>query len=240
MDLGFLKAKEVPVIPDLKLSHKYPILLPNIQGGQGGIKNLIFGDDVIIPGMTSLGSKLLIEKEIPRNLVTVLCEGIENAIAIGQIMSAGETKNQGKGIEIKVHTNIQQQYANANPYTNFNGNNNTNNLKMTRIYSNNIDDNLQNQKNDNIGIGISSNLQSKRVASGNDNISGIENNNINNVGSLSNMILGTTTRIENNIDKKNDNNINQTNHVTQINIAIPENANNNNAINIINFHVSSK
>ena len=55
----------------------------------------------------------------------------------------------------------------------------------------NIDDNLQNQKNDNIGIGISSYLQNKGADSGNNkNISGAANNNINNVGSMSNMILG--------------------------------------------------
>ena len=72
---SFLQAKEDPAIPKLKLSYKYPMILPNTQGGQGGIKNLIFGVDIIIQGITSLGGKLPIEKEIPRNLVFVLCEG---------------------------------------------------------------------------------------------------------------------------------------------------------------------
>ena len=45
------------------------------------------------------------EKEIPHNLVAVLCEGLENAMAIGQMkMSAEEMKTTEKGVGIKVYT----------------------------------------------------------------------------------------------------------------------------------------
>ena len=135
---------------------------------------------------------------------------------------------------------LQQQYA--NPYANFNGNNNGNNLNMsneinalnniinngygipnnlnnenypfaniTGINSNNLDENLQNQKNDNIKIGIQQNLQNLS-----NNVPGVENNNIN---SISNMILGTTAGIENNMEEKNDN-------INQINNNVADNNNN--------------
>ena len=77
------------------------MLLPNIQGNQGGIKNLFFGVDIIIQGMTSPDP---IEKEIPKNLVVILCKGIENTIPIGQIQtSTREIEKQDKGAGIKVH-----------------------------------------------------------------------------------------------------------------------------------------
>ena len=61
----------------------------------------------MIPGMTSEKGKLPIEKEIPHNIVAVLCEGMENAIAIGQMqMSVEEMKKVGKGVGIKVYTHI--------------------------------------------------------------------------------------------------------------------------------------
>ena len=59
----------------------------------------------MIPGLISKGGRLPTEKEIPHNIVAVLCEGLENAIAIGQMqMSAEEMKNKEKGIGIKVYT----------------------------------------------------------------------------------------------------------------------------------------
>ena len=72
---------------------------------EGGIKHLISGADVMIPGMTSEKGKLPTEKEIPHNIVAVMCEGMENAIAIGQMqMSVEEMKEKGKGVGVKVYT----------------------------------------------------------------------------------------------------------------------------------------
>ena len=103
----FLQAKEGPIIPHLKLLHKYPFLLPTCQVDEGGIKYLINGADVMIPGLISKGGKLPTEKEIPHNIVAVLCEGLENAIAIGQMqMSAEEMKSKEKGMGIKVYTHL--------------------------------------------------------------------------------------------------------------------------------------
>ena len=104
---SFLQGKEGPIIPHLKLLHKYPFLLPTCQVDEGGIKHLITGADVMIPGMISEGGRLPTEKEIPHNIVAVMCEGMENAIAIGQMqMTAEEMKLKGKDIGVKVYTYI--------------------------------------------------------------------------------------------------------------------------------------
>ena len=68
----FLQAKEGPIIPHLKLLHKYPFLLPTCQVDEGGIKHLISGADVMIPGMTSKGGKLPTEKVPNRDIYTKL------------------------------------------------------------------------------------------------------------------------------------------------------------------------
>ena len=61
----------------------------------------------MIPGMISEKGKLPTEKEIPHNIVAVLCEGMENAIAIGQMqMSVDEMRERGKGVGVKVYTYI--------------------------------------------------------------------------------------------------------------------------------------
>ena len=101
----FLQGKEGPIIPHLKLLHKYPFLLPTCQVDGGGIQHLISGEDVKIPEITSGKGKLPTEKEIPHNIVAVMCEGMENAIAIGQMqMSVEEMKTKEKGIGVKVYT----------------------------------------------------------------------------------------------------------------------------------------
>ena len=113
----FLQGKEGPIIPHLKLLHKYPFLLPTCQVDAGGIKHLISGADVMIPGMTSEKGKLPTEKEIPHNIVAVMCEGMENAIAIGQMqMSAEEMKEKGKGVGVKVYTYLGDDTWNQQSY----------------------------------------------------------------------------------------------------------------------------
>ena len=59
----------------------------------------------MIPGLISKGGRLPTEKEIPHNIVAVMCEGMENAMSIGQmLMSAEEMKKVQKGVGVKVYT----------------------------------------------------------------------------------------------------------------------------------------
>ena len=103
----FIQPKEGPILPYLKLLHKYPFLLPTCQVDKGAIKHIIGGANVMVPGLISKGGKLPTEKEIPHNMIAVNCEGMENALAIGQMqMSAEEMEKKKEGIAIEVITYI--------------------------------------------------------------------------------------------------------------------------------------
>ena len=102
----FLQPKEGPIIPHLKLLHKYPSILPSCQVDIKGINNLISGANVFIPGLLSEGGKLP-EGKIPHNIVAVNVETMENAIAIGQMtMSPEDMKETKKGVGVEVYTYI--------------------------------------------------------------------------------------------------------------------------------------
>ena len=102
----FLQPKEGPIIPHLKLLHKYPSILPSCQVDNKGMKNMISGANVMIPGLISEGGKLP-QGKIPHNLVAVYIEGMENAISIGQMtMSPEDMKETQKGIGVEVYTYI--------------------------------------------------------------------------------------------------------------------------------------
>ena len=102
----FLQPKEGPIIPHLKLLHKYPSILPSCQVDIKGIKNMISGANVMIPGLLSEGGKLP-QGKIPHNIVAVYVESLDNAISIGQMtMSAEDMKEAKKGIGVEVYTYI--------------------------------------------------------------------------------------------------------------------------------------
>lgn len=110
----FVQPKDGPIIPHIKLLHKFPFLLPTCQIDKGGIKHVITGANIMIPGMTSKGGRLPPNEEIPHNIVAVLCEDKTHAIAIGQMqMSAKEMEETGKGIGIEVLTYIGDEAWNV-------------------------------------------------------------------------------------------------------------------------------
>lgn len=97
----FIQPKDNPILPHIKLLHKYPMLLPSCQVDKGGIKHVISGANIMIPGMTSSGGKL--PEGTKNTIVAVYCEGKENALAIGRMeMSTEDMKAAGKGIGIQV------------------------------------------------------------------------------------------------------------------------------------------
>lgn len=97
----FVQLKEGVIIPHLKLLHQYPFLLPKCQVDKGGLKAMLTGANVMVPGLLNKGG-ILPEGEIPHNIVSVYIEGKENAISIGQMqMSVKEMKEKGTGIGIQ-------------------------------------------------------------------------------------------------------------------------------------------
>ena len=97
----FIQLKEGLIIPHLKLLHKYPFLLPDCRVDKGGLKPMLTGANVMIPGLLHEKGKLP-TGEIPHNIVSVYIEGYENAVSIGQmLMSSNEMKEKGSGIGIQ-------------------------------------------------------------------------------------------------------------------------------------------
>ena len=66
-ELKFIQPKGMPVFPVLRLLHKYPYMMPQIQCDKGAIKHMLSGSDVMCQGLTSPGGKIdpSIKKEEP-------------------------------------------------------------------------------------------------------------------------------------------------------------------------------
>ena len=45
----FIEPKDGPLVPHIKLLHKYPMILPTCQVDKGGIKHVISGANIMIP-----------------------------------------------------------------------------------------------------------------------------------------------------------------------------------------------
>jgi len=68
-ELLFVQPKDKPTIPILRLLHKYPYMMPQVQVDKGAIKHILTGSDVMCPGLTSAGGK--IEPTLPKGQVVV-------------------------------------------------------------------------------------------------------------------------------------------------------------------------
>nr|XP_012219061.1 PREDICTED: malignant T-cell-amplified sequence 1 homolog [Linepithema humile] len=99
-DLLFFRQREGPWIPTLKLLHKYPFFLPMQQVDKGAIRFVLSGANIMCPGLTSKGAKMMtVEKG---TVVAVMAEGKQHALAVGVTALSTEDiikVNKGIGIE---------------------------------------------------------------------------------------------------------------------------------------------
>ncbi|KAI1733193.1 PUA domain-containing protein [Ditylenchus destructor] len=96
----FIKHRDFPYIPTLKLLHKYPFILPHQQVDKGAIKFVLNGSNIMAPGLTSPGAKLLenCEKD---TIVAIMAEGKQHAMAIGIMKaSSADIREKNSGIAI--------------------------------------------------------------------------------------------------------------------------------------------
>ncbi|CAG5107064.1 Oidioi.mRNA.OKI2018_I69.chr1.g3128.t1.cds [Oikopleura dioica] len=99
----FFKCRDSQWLPNIRLLHKYPFLLPIQQVDEGAIKFILSGADIMCPGLTSKGAFLDMETEKGAG-VQVHCEGKELAIAVGTMaMTPKEIKDVNKGVGIAVN-----------------------------------------------------------------------------------------------------------------------------------------
>ncbi|EKM55677.1 uncharacterized protein PHACADRAFT_256468 [Phanerochaete carnosa HHB-10118-sp] len=81
----FLQHFDDPLIPTLRLLHKYPFVLPKVGVDRGAIRFLLAGAPMMCPGLTSKGGYLPpAEQDIPAGkAVAIFAEGKEHAAGIG-------------------------------------------------------------------------------------------------------------------------------------------------------------
>jgi PUA domain protein len=96
----FFKHREGAWFPTLKLLHRYPFMLAPLQVDRGAIKFVLSGANVMCPGLTSKGARLV---DVPKDtIVAVMAEGKKHALAVGITTLSSEEivkVNRGPGIE---------------------------------------------------------------------------------------------------------------------------------------------
>ena len=95
----FLEIRDIPLLPTLRLLHKYPYMMPHMQCDKGAIKHILSGSHIMAPGLTSPGGKM---DDVPRGaVVAITAEGKEHAMGIGMTtMDTQEIKTENKGVAI--------------------------------------------------------------------------------------------------------------------------------------------
>jgi PUA domain protein len=95
----FIEIRDMPVMPTLRLLHRYPFMMPHMQCDKGAIKHILSGSDVMCPGLTSPGGKM--EEVSSGAVVAIMAEGKEHAMGIGfTAMSTKDIRNENKGIAL--------------------------------------------------------------------------------------------------------------------------------------------
>ncbi|GMK58534.1 hypothetical protein CspeluHIS016_0505660 [Cutaneotrichosporon spelunceum] len=91
-----------PFIPTLRVLHRYPTLLPQVQIDRGAIKFLLAGANMMAPGLLSKGG-VLPDGLAKDAIVAIHAEGKEHACGIGRMSaSSDEIRKSGKGVAIEV------------------------------------------------------------------------------------------------------------------------------------------
>ncbi|KXN71454.1 hypothetical protein CONCODRAFT_78353 [Conidiobolus coronatus NRRL 28638] len=95
----FFNHYDGPIYPTLKVLHKYPGFLPEVQVDRGAIKFVLSGANIMCPGLTSKGAKM--DDVAIDKVVAIRAEGKEHAVAIGYTkMSTKDIASINKGIGV--------------------------------------------------------------------------------------------------------------------------------------------
>ena len=101
-EILFLEMRDKAILPMLRLLHKYPIMMNQMQCDKGAIRHIFSGSNVMAPGLISEGGKCVDGLEVGAP-VAVMAEGKQHAMAIGYLtMSSKDIKSVGKGFAIEV------------------------------------------------------------------------------------------------------------------------------------------
>jgi PUA domain protein len=95
----FYQQRDGPLMPTLRLVHKYPTMMPAVQVDKGAIKFVLKGANIMCPGLTSPGGHM---DDAPKDaVVQIRAEGKEHACAIGVMtMSTDDVRTVNKDIGV--------------------------------------------------------------------------------------------------------------------------------------------
>ncbi|KZZ86879.1 hypothetical protein AAP_06143 [Ascosphaera apis ARSEF 7405] len=102
----FFESMDNPIIPHLKVVHKYPNALPSIGIDRGAIRFVLSGAALMAPGLTSAGGRLPDPENIPEErelnageVVAITAEGKEEACMVGVLkVGTEDIKMKAKGV----------------------------------------------------------------------------------------------------------------------------------------------
>ena len=99
--LLFLELRDQPIMPTLRLLHKYPKMMTHMQCDKGAIRHIFSGSNVMAPGLTSPGGRM---EDVPAgHPVAIMAEGKEHAMGVGlMLMSTKAIRDENKGIAIEL------------------------------------------------------------------------------------------------------------------------------------------
>ena len=96
----FLRFRDGPYFPSLRLLHQYPQMMPAVRVDKGAIKFVLKGADIMCPGLTSAGADVSVDlgEGAP---VAVYAEGKVNALATGVTkMSTADIRRINKDVGV--------------------------------------------------------------------------------------------------------------------------------------------
>jgi malignant T-cell-amplified sequence len=87
-----------PLLPHLRLVHRFPACFPHVQCDRGAIRFVLSGASLMAPGLTSPGGRLP-NADLPAgNPIVIMAEGKEHACAVGRLaMGTADVREKGKG-----------------------------------------------------------------------------------------------------------------------------------------------
>ena len=97
-----MEIRDYPLLPLMRILHKYPYFMEVMQCDKGAIKHIFSGSHVMAPGLTSAGGH--VTPDLPLMApVAIMAEGKQHAMAIGVLsMSSADivSKNKGQALEV--------------------------------------------------------------------------------------------------------------------------------------------
>ena len=97
----FYQHMDDPIIPHLKIVHRYPYAFKTLGIDRGAIRFVLSGAALMTPGLTSAGGQLPDKEDEAKagEVVVIAAEGKEEACLIGQLdMGSEEMKEKKKGV----------------------------------------------------------------------------------------------------------------------------------------------